>query len=92
VIFMRKDKRGKAIISLSNFSNVEYKTYSFGVPIKGYYKEIFNTNDEKYGGDGIKNIRAVRSKKGKMHGRDNFITVDIPPMSTLYFSVPEIKK
>ena len=89
VVFMRKNKAGDSLICVSNFSGSEYKKYSFGVPKKGYYKEVFNTDDEKYGGRGIKNKRAVRSKKGPMHGRENHISIDIPPLSTLYFTVPK---
>ncbi len=92
VVFLRKDREGNGFICLSNFSGNRYEKYSFGVPRKGYYKLVFNTDRAVYGGRGGGNKRAVRSKKGKMNGRDNYITVDVPPFSTLFFSMPKIKE
>ena len=89
IIFMRKDKKGSGVICLSNFSNVARHGYSFGVEKQGYYKEIFNTDKTEFGGSGDGNNRAVRSKKKPMHGMSHSITVDIPPMSTLFIKIPD---
>ena len=34
----------------------------------------------------------VRSVKGAMHGFDQHIKIDLPPLSTIYFSVPMPRK
>ena len=61
------------------------------MPATGSYKEIFTSDEEKYGGTGFHN-KTVRSKKGEMHGFEQSIHITLPPLSTLYFSVPAPKK
>lgn len=89
VIFMRKDKSGNGLVCASNFSNVKREKYTFGVPLAGFYKEIFNTDLEKYGGTGITNPRAVRSRKQPIHNQQYSLTLDIPPMSTIFIKMPD---
>ena len=59
-----------------------------GVPNPGSYKEILNSDDKKYGGSGVAN-GTVKTKKGPMHGFDQHISLTLPPLSTLYLSVPQ---
>ena len=47
-------------------------------------EEIFSSDDEKYGGKGIKNNK-VRALSGKMHGKAQYIKLNIPAFSTTYF-------
>ena len=89
IVFLRKDRDGKSLLCVSNFSGSSYEGYEFGVPKPGYYKEVFNTDNVKYGGKGGGNPRAVHSKKGAMHGRENHIKINIPAMTTLFFTVPD---
>ena len=91
VAFLRKDKKGEAVLVVCNFNPVERVNYALGVPAAGSYKEIFTSNEEKYGGTGFHN-KTVRSKKGEMHGFEQSIYITLPPLSTLYFSVPAPKK
>ncbi len=86
IVFLRKNSKGEELLCVTNFSGSDYDNYSFGVPRAGYYKEVFTTNEEKYGGTGLKNNRAVRSKKGAMHSRNNYITVKIPAFTTMCFT------
>lgn len=92
VVFIRKAKNGKSIICVSNFSNVKLEGYSFGVPVSGQYKELFNTDSVKYGGSGTENAKPMRSKKKPLHGFEQSITMDIPAMATVYLSVPVKRK
>ena len=62
-----------------------------GVPNPGSYKEILNSDDKKYGGSGVTN-GTVKTKKGPMHGFDQHISLTLPPLSTLYLSVPAARK
>jgi len=82
--FLRFDKSKNAILCVSNFSSVEQKNYKIGVPMRGVYKEVFSTDDVRYGGSGFKNERVNTKSKG-INGQKYHISVDIPPFSTLYF-------
>ena len=83
ISFFRKNKKGESILSVSNFSSVTQKDYKIGVPMSGVYEEIFSTDDERFGGNNIKNGK-IRAKKGKMHGKEQYISLEIPAFSTIY--------
>ncbi len=91
IAFLRKDAAGKMVLVVCNFNPVLRQGYTLGVPNSGTYKELLSTDDAKYGGLGLHNT-SVRSKKNPMHGFDYSIAVDLPPMSTMYFSVPTPRK
>ncbi len=91
IAFLRRDASGKQVLVVCNFNPVERKGYTLGVPALGTYKEIFNSDDVRYGGSGLQNP-ATRSKKIAMHGFDYSISIDLPASSTLYLSVPTPRK
>lgn len=43
------------IVIICNFTPKTVEGYDVGVPYEGYYKEILNSDDEKYGGSGVIN-------------------------------------
>ncbi len=88
LVFIRKDDAGNALLVCCNFAPVLREGYCFGVPVSGKYKEILSSDDVIYGGSGHKNSPS-QSKKGEMHGFPQYISVDIPPLSTVYFEVPK---
>ena len=91
VIFLRRDAAGKMILVACNFNPVLRQGYKLGVPVSGTYKELLNSDDARYGGGDVHNA-PVRSVKGSMHGFDQHIKIDLPPLSTIYFSVPMPRK
>ncbi len=92
VAFVRKDSKGKMILCVCNFNPVLREHYAMGVPRAGTYKEILNSDDAAFGGSGAVHNKNIRAKKTPLHGYDESIEIDIPPMSTLYFEVPSIKE
>ena len=91
IAFLRRDAAGKMILVVCNFNPVLRKDYEMGVPNPGSYKEILNSDDKKYGGSGVAN-GTVKSVKGAMHGFDQHIALTLPPLSTIYLSVPAARK
>ena len=83
--FRRLNRAGDELIVLVNFSPVIREDYYIGVPSEGTYKEIFNTDLKKFGGSGIRNRKLPKAKTGQMHGYDQYISVTLPPLSTLIF-------
>ncbi len=63
-----------------NFSGASFENRKFGVPAKGKYKEIFNSDSEKFGGSGFVNSRLKQAKKEECDGREYSITLKVPPM------------
>ena len=88
IAFLRRDAKGKMILVVCNFNPVERTDYQMGVPHAGTYKELLNSDDVKYGGSGVQNP-ARRTRKKPMHGFEQSISLTLPPMSTVYLSVPQ---
>ena len=81
VSMIRKTKNAEeTLLIVCNFTPVIRDNYKVGVPFAGTYKEIFNSDAEKYGGKGYINKRAKRSKKEECDGRENSIKITIPPL------------
>ena len=80
VAFARKASDGSELIVVANFTPVERDKYKIGVPAMGKYKEIFNSDDVKYGGSGATNPRVINSKKDECDAREDSIRLKVPPM------------
>ena len=70
---------------MANFAPVLHEKYTVGVPFAGKYKEIFNSEDEKFGGKGAANPRVKTSKAEACDGRPDSITIRIPELAVLVF-------
>ena len=58
-----------------------------GVPFAGSYKEIFCSDNVKFGGDGSKNSVMRTSKRSSCDGRSNSITIGLAPLSMSIFKL-----
>ena len=45
---------------------------------------MFNSDDEIYGGSGKGQKEKIKWEKTPMHGFEQSISLDLPPMSTIY--------
>lgn len=80
VVYVRKTSDKDMLLVVANFTPVQRDKYKVGVPHMGKYKEIFNSEDEKYGGSGAVNKRVIPSKKDECDGREDSIRLTVPPM------------
>ena len=84
IAFRRIDEKGKEIIVVCNFTNVERCDYRIGIPKKGAYKIAFNSDDVEFGGEGKGNKGKLKTESINMHGFEQSISLDLPPMSAIY--------
>lgn len=89
IAFRRMDKLDNEIIAVCNFTPVERTDYRIGVPQAGRYRVLFNSDDERYGGNGKGTRASVASQKKPMHGFENSIVLDLPGLSVLYLKKPK---
>lgn len=79
--YLRKGSSPEDILLVvANFAGVE-QDITTGVPFEGKYKEIFNTDSEKYGGTGIVNNRIIKAEDLEWDDRHQSITVKLAPLS-----------
>ena len=84
IAFRRIDEKGKEIIVVCNFTNVERCDYRIGIPKKGAYKIAFNSDDVDFGGEGKGNKGKLKTESINMHSFEQSISLDLPPMSAIY--------
>ena len=68
-----------------NFTPVPHEKYKVGVPKdSGRIIEVLNSDDQKYGGSGIKsNLTQLIEKPG--HGHEQSVELTVPPLSIVVF-------
>ncbi len=87
VSFIRRDDKGKELICVINFSPVRRTGYLVGVEQSGVYEEIFNTDDERFGGSGITNPGPLHTYKAPQHGKDRSLRLDLPPLGAVFLRI-----
>lgn len=89
--FMRKTKRREEdLLVICNFTPVVYENFLVGVPYPGKFKETFNSDKEIFGGSGHINLRTKHSKAIEADGRENSISIVIPPLGISVFTCTPI--
>ncbi len=82
--YLRKGFDGASpILVCCNFTPVVRYDYRMGVPQGGYWKEIFNSDSEAYGGSNVGNYPGCNSTGEGHHGRPDSISLNLPPLSTV---------
>ncbi|MBR3498026.1 MAG: 1,4-alpha-glucan branching protein GlgB [Selenomonadaceae bacterium] len=92
VSFIRKaEDSSDYLIAVCNFTPNAHEGYRIGVPDKGSYVEVFNSDAEEFGGSGIKNSSVLLTEEIPYHNRSHSITLTVPPLATIYLKhdVPE---
>lgn len=80
--FQRKsDKKEDLLIVVCNFTPEARQHYRIGVPYRGRWKEVFNSDNLKYGGSGILNPGEIVTAPIKYHGQDYSISITLPPLA-----------
>ena len=84
LIYTRRGKRPTDdLIVLLNFVPECSDAFRIGVPKKGVYKEIFNSDAPEYGGSGRLNPGWLVSEPVPWHGKDWSVVVKTPPIGGL---------
>ena len=85
--YIRKgDDEKNSLVVVCNFTPTVLKDYAIGLPSKGKLKEIFNSDDKKYWGSGIKN-KPLKIEEKSFHGRDYSAKISIPPLGAVVFEI-----
>ena len=86
VSLVRKSRNDEeAVLVLCNFSPVPRHNYRAGVPFRGHWLELLNTDAHEFGGSGQGNFGGVDTVPLPLHGRLQSITVTLPPLGAVFF-------
>ncbi len=94
LVYLRKGKNPRdALIVACNFTEVIRRDYQVGVPAKGRWKEVFNSDAEEYYGSGVLNPGPLDAVKERYHSRDHSMRITLPPLAvTVWKRVGRVDK
>ncbi len=88
IAFLRRaDNPDDFLLFCCNFTPVPHPGYRFGVPVAGFYREVFNTDAEMFGGSNMGNGAGVATEPINSHNRDQSILVTLPPLAVVVFKL-----
>ena len=76
---------GKEIICVCNFSPIVREGHRLGLPLKGTYKQLLNSDHEKYCGGGFGVAKSIKAEEVPAHGLDYSAEITLPPLATMWF-------
>ena len=74
-------------VVVCNFTPVVRHSYRFGVPRKGTYVEVFNSDSEAFGGSNVLNEGEFEAQDIPMHGMEQSLELTLPPLATIYLQL-----
>ncbi|MDR2889914.1 MAG: 1,4-alpha-glucan branching protein GlgB [Lachnospiraceae bacterium] len=84
--FFRKGKSGRNnVLFVLNMTPMTWKDYRVGVPKKGKYKLVLNSDEERFGGSGAKMPAELLSVVQECDGRKYSIEFDLPAYCAAVF-------
>ncbi|SDL17258.1 alpha-1,4-glucan:alpha-1,4-glucan 6-glycosyltransferase [Salinimicrobium catena] len=85
ISFLRKGKDPKDnVMVVCNFTPVPRENYRLGVAEAGNWREIFNSDDERFGGSNVKNQEVIEAQSLPAHRKEYSLALTIPPMAVIY--------
>lgn len=85
--WIRWPKDGSApVIVVCNLTPMVHHGYHIGVPQGGAYRELLNTDDQRFGGSGISSGALIEATETPAHGRPFSIGISLPPLATVFYT------
>ncbi|MCF6314390.1 MAG: 1,4-alpha-glucan branching protein GlgB [Verrucomicrobiales bacterium] len=84
--FVRRSSEGEEIVVVVNATPVPRVDFRVGVPGEGgFYKEVLNSDAERYGGSNLGSGGGVKSEAVACNGHAHSIVLKLPPLAVVYF-------
>lgn len=75
------------VIVVCNFTPEVRHGYRIGVPVKGIYHEVFNSDAKQFGGSNVLNEGEFKTEDGLWNNMNQSIQITLPPLATIYFKL-----
>jgi 1,4-alpha-glucan branching enzyme len=83
--YLRKAPDAAPLLICCNFTPVVRHGYRIGVPMPGFWRELFNSDSMTYGGTNVGNYPGRHTTPHPAHGRPDSIQIDLPPLAVNVF-------
>jgi 1,4-alpha-glucan branching enzyme len=77
------DRKEDMLIVVCNFTPEVRYHYRIGVPVRGQWREIFNSDRREYAGSDVVNSGLLATTPVKYHGRDYSISLTLAPLAVM---------
>jgi 1,4-alpha-glucan branching enzyme len=89
LIYLRHgNKKRDDLLIICNFTPNSLEEYKVGLPGRGKWKLIVNTDDSKYWGSGYEVPAELKAKKEKWHGREYSTVTSVAPLAVQIYGKP----
>jgi 1,4-alpha-glucan branching enzyme len=75
---------GAEILVVLNYTPIPRHNYRIGVPRGGFWRELLNSDSQRYGGAGWGNLGGQEAAPVGAHGRRHSLSLTLPPLSALF--------
>jgi len=90
ISFMRRESAtGSWLVVVANFTPQSHSHYRVGVPLGGFYTEVFNSDSSRYGGSNLGNLGGRFTDAWAIHDYENSLDLCLPPLSVVVFRLDE---
>jgi 1,4-alpha-glucan branching enzyme len=86
ISYLRSDPFEQTLFAIiGHYTPVIRPNYRLGVPRRGFWREVLNTNSEYYGGTGLGNDGGKATEDVPADGFSQSLLLTLPPLSTTIF-------
>ena len=89
ISYLRRDPNGGHFIVVINFTPVPRSGYRIGVPQRGVYREVINSDSRHYGGSNTGNGGGTATQDSPWMGLDHSLTLTLPPLAAIVLAPVE---
>ena len=83
--YLRTDATEQTMIAVLGHFSGATRTYRVGLPRRGLWREVINSNSQFYGGNGLGNEGGRETEDVACDGFEQSIAFVLPPLCTLIF-------
>lgn len=81
--FVRRDAQGGCVVVVLNFTPVPRTQYRLGVPNAGKYHEVFNSDEQQFGGSHLTNAHGCHTEEIQWMQQPVSLTMTVPPLAAV---------
>ncbi|MGL4677674.1 MAG: 1,4-alpha-glucan branching protein GlgB [Brevinema sp.] len=87
LMWIRRDSHNNQVLIVLNLNTIVKINYRIGVPSKGAYQEMINTDRSIYGGANILNAEYIHTDDFSWQGQEHSLVFNIGPLAAVIFKI-----
>ncbi|WP_432547454.1 1,4-alpha-glucan branching protein GlgB [Kineococcus sp. SYSU DK004] len=84
ISYVRWSADGKPLVAVCNFAGSPYEDFRVGLPHGGTWRELLNTDAERFAGSGVVNTGPLVAEEREWNGREHSLALRVPPLGVTW--------